>query len=538
MVKGDGWSDERIVVPRKSTYKHHEVVAIAHNQALHESGELLPLAEFIERLHDYSSLVLVKRNIADFMVELNERFRSNPTWNMRTSARELDVYVPDGNPNHGVTTVSTVINYFGWYVKLPSKQRRIHLAIDPVTFCEKSIDEIWNSKQSIIEKLLSWGITLRNWCRENNLILRPTKGAISAQFLTDSRFYSDSRRKVPSCINQRSRDNLPGNHYQLFVPDDPTIEYQAIYLDQERAHHYHAERTKFPNANSLHAFGSFLDLGDIFFPTPWPEFSGLYCLRIGIPEVSPIRTYSPIAHEWTEESVDRFVWSNEIQLLRDLGYRIDGVIAAWGSTELDISLPKYAQWAQMELDRYFSPPWLKPILLATYGVLAAKPRTREVIVTRTDAKNAQPIATRTGRNELHGLLIGATSKDKKIEPRIANVIHRGLIEAATRAESLGLAHYLSHKGVRVLSIYADGVIIEDDGNTSLPFIPKPWGIQDYLHHLRFINKTSFVSGEVCKLPSVIDRIYWLKIAKSHKAVPTKIDYDLMTGQRIKTGRHI
>jgi len=536
MVEG---LDERIVRPKKTGYKHYEIVALAKGEALHESGELLPLNEFIERLHTYPALILVKRNIADFIAELNERFKSNPHWQVHSTVREQDICLPGADFPVTHIKISTVIQWFGWYHNVfPTKNRTHHLALDPIVFTGKKLGDFWNIERTVIEELLSFGITIRDWCRENNLSPKPTVGAISAQFLTDSRFYPDCRRKVSKYENKRARDNLPGNHYQLFVADNPKDEYQAIYLDQRRAHHYHAEHTKLPNANTLYAFGRFLDLGDIFFPTVIPEFSGLYYLRIGIPETSPIRTYSPIAHEWTEESVDRFVWSNEVQLLRDLGYRIDGVIAAWGTDEPDTGLPKYAKWAQEELDHYSNPPWLKQILLATYGVLAARPRTREKIVTQTSVKNAKQVVTFTGRNELHGLLVGATGKDKRIEPRIANVLQRGLIESATRAESLGCAHYLTYKGIRVLSIYADGIIVEDEGNTSLPFLPEPWRIQNHLHHLQFINKQAFISGEVSKLPGVLDRTSYLQIAKSHRDVPVRMTYDILTGRAQKTGRHI
>jgi len=524
---------DRIVKPRIARFKHYDVAAIVHDEVLFESGELMQTEAFTETLPRLSPLILVGRGIADYIVTLDERFIGDPTWQWKVTVKERDIYLPEEQPQ-GVKLVSTVVHYFGW--GYGRKQPTYHLALDPIVFYGKSFGTVWNIKRSMIEELLNWGVTLREFCRVNNLSIRPTNGGISAQFLTDSRFYPEHRRKVPRGINERARENLPGNYYQLFVRDDPTREYQAYYLDQHAAHHYHAERIRFPDANSLYARGRFLDLGDIVFPAPIPEFSGLYCLRIALPEVSGIREFSPLAHNLFESTFDTFVWSSEIHWIQDLGYRIEGVIAAWGSIYPDEGIPKFAKWAQVELERYSNASWLKPILLSTYGVLAAKPRTREMLQRRTRGKG-KPASVLTGNNELFGLLVGATGKDKRLEPKIVNVLQRGLIEAATRVESLGYAHYLTHQGYKILSIYADGVIVEDEGSTPLPFLFEPWRLQNHLHHLRFINKQAFVSGEVSKLPGIVDRSI-LQTVSSHRAVPTKLAYDMLTGKRVKTTAHI
>ena len=510
---------DRIIKPVEiQRYKHHDIVAIANHQVLFESGELVTLEQFTDILPTLPRLIVVKRGVADFVTILDERYGDDPTWQWRVTVKERDVFPIDQSSPITAIQVSTVVHYFGWGFGL-RKDRAYHLALDPITFYGKSFDDVWKIERSLVEELMSWATVLRKWCYDNNLGIRPTNGGISSQFLTDPRFYPECRRKVPRNTNDRARENLPGNHYHLFASSDPEREYQAYYLDQRNAHHYHAEHTRLPNSNSLYAFGRFYDLGDIVFPTTWSEFSGLYCLRLCVSQVPGIRDFSPLTHTIVENTFDAFVWSNEIQLLTDLGYEIRGVIAAWGTIEEDTGISEYARWAQMELKHYSGASWLKPILLSTYGVLAAKPRSQEIIFKRAKGK-VKPVATFTGKKELYGLLVGATGKDKRLEPKIVNVLHRGLIEAATRSESLGYAHYLANQGYNVLSIYADGIIIEDEGETSLPFLPEPWRLQNTLHHLRFINKQAFISGEVSKLPGVLSRADILPISRSHRNPPS------------------
>jgi len=512
----------RIILPKSNNYKHYDVVAISYDRVLTESGELTPIGTFIEQLPKVQQpLLFITRHSAKLLYLLNERYKNDPTWNWGITIKERDMLMHDSPvPGAFMKMESTVVDTFGWKSGVIN-----HRAIDPVVFYGREFYEIWKRTDNpVVRDLLLFGIELRNWCRANNLGIRSTSGGISSQFLRQERFYPESRRKVSRYINQRARENLPGNYYRLFVPIDPDREYQAYYLDQHAAHHYHAERTLFPNANSLYAHGRFknIDLGSVVFPTTWPEFSGLYRLRLRIPQNATVHEFSPFTHKLWEESFDEFIWSSEIQFIKDLGYQIDGVIAAWGSIEKDEGIPKFAKWAQGELEDYSNASWLKPILLSTYGVLAMKPRQREIIRKQSKSKQAQPASTFICGKEIHGLLVGATGKDKKIEPSIVNVLQRGLIEAATRAESLGYAHYLTSKGYKVLHIYADGVIIEDEGNTSLPFLPEPWRLQNHLHHYKPINVQAFISSEIDKLPGGIHAYSGMELRpffKSHRNRP-------------------
>jgi hypothetical protein len=50
------------------------------------------------------------------------------------------------------------------------------------------------------------------------------------------------------------RPYLPGGHYDAFTDAGQRME-SALYIDQETAHHYAAETTPLPNANSVRAIG-------------------------------------------------------------------------------------------------------------------------------------------------------------------------------------------------------------------------------------------------------------------------------------------
>lgn len=474
----------RKVRPRNRNPQRLPVIAISGNDALNESGTLLATGDIETDLRSLPPTLFVSRSAADLIAQWDQHYtiRHPGTWQWRASTNERDIVRPDSF--RMASRVSTAIHYFGF------KNGNYHKMIDPVTMYGHSLDKIWPGDETPLYRLLQWGVALRNFCHENMLEVRPTIGGISSQFLTDPRFYPNRRRKVPSKINERAREVLPGNHYVLTVAPTSRREFTAHYLDQHRAHHYHARTTALPDSNQLYAHGLFTTLAEPVFENTWPNFYGLYCLDLQAP-VSYRRSH------WITRLERAFVFSNELQHLRDMGYRVNGVYAAWGSFKRDAGLGKYATWAGRQLDRYGDRPWLKPLLLSTYGTLATRPRYGESVFKL--AKGGESATLATGRHEMSGKLIRAT---KKLEPGIANVIHRGMIEAATRSESVGFAQQLTFEGFRVLSIYADAVIVEDDPDKILPPMPEPWRCKRTLNHLQFINQQAFISGEMTKLPGV------------------------------------
>ena len=509
----------RTVRPRSRKYKRLPIVVVSRDGCVNEDGEYLSLTN----LPNMPSTLFVTQGAGDFVAGLDEAYSvSHPdSWQWRVSTQEKGVMHPGGV--RIAARVTTVVHYFGF------KNGNYHKIIDPVVVYGRGLDSVWPGDEPTAVKLMRWAQALRDFCDENGMEVRPTIGSMSGQFLTDQRFYPRARRKVPRAINDRARENLPGNHYALNVVPASDREFTAWYVDQRRAHHYHAATTPLPDADNLYAHGRFTDLGDIAFDTVHDDFHGLYCLHLQIPRA---RRRALGVDSWIKPHAKHdFVFSNELPLLLEMGYVVNGVIAAWGSHQRDCGLSRYATWATIQLNRYSDAPWLKPLLLATYGTLATRPSWGETIFKL--AKKGEAAEVYTGRRKLAGL---QTQKPHKLEPGIANVIHRGMIEAATRVSSIALSQALYRCGFRVLSIYADAVIVEQpaDGQ-QLPDLPEPWRVKTTLTHLQFISQQAFMSGEMTKLPGVSGDIK--RYARNHRVVTPRKFYDVF-GRRVQTDRRI
>lgn len=528
----------RTVRPRKRTHKFLPVIAVGRTCFLAESGETGSIPELAEQLPKYeSTLFCTLESSGDFVAMLAET-AIQENWNWRIHCDERNMTAPNGIMR--VSRVTTVVNYFGWQGRDHNKGC-YHRAIDPVTFCGSQIRELVTGRfdgdegeLTDVRRLLYWAMMLRDFCAENNLEMRPTQGSVAAQFLTDPRFYPEPRRKVPAKINDRARDNLPGNYYYLNVRPDPSNNFTAYYLDQHRSHHYHARTVHLPDSNHCYAFGRFLDLGKSNLRVD-KRFNGLYCLDL-IPPKKPMH-FDWIGRGLLERiggNLDSvFVYSNELQHLRDAGYRVRRVRAAWGSSRRDAGLPKYAKFAESQLDRYGDAPWIKPLLLSTYGVLATRPKNRESIFRL--AKRGEPVTVKVGKRELNGVRVVSP---RKLEPGVAHVLQRGMIEAATRSESIGFAQWLEWQGHRVLSIYADAVMVEADDDNPLPELWEPWRCKRELNHLQFINHQAFQSDGMTKLPGVSRDGNPYRQGTKPGYAPRRQQTDLLTGKRVTTKRRI
>ena len=216
-----------------------------------------------------------------------------------------------------------------------------------------------------------------------------------------------------------------------------------------------------------------------------------------------------------------------------MGFRVRGVRAAWGSCHRDTGIAKYAKWANEQIDTYGNPAWLKPILLALYGALASKPRYAESVFRL--AKRGEPVTIITGHNQLEGVHVKSSHE---LEPHIANVIHRGMIEAATRSESVGLAQHLTLLGQRILHIYADAVIVEVNEDNPLPELPEPWRLKRTLTHWEPINEQSYKSDQESKLPGVTRDEAILHRQRVPGVAPRPPMYNSLSNQRVKSTRRI
>jgi hypothetical protein len=510
--------------PRHTKRTILPVTAVAGDEVLSEAGELLSLSELVETLPKWPSTIFATVGAADLLAVFDDIYAaSHPTsWQWRVGDNQRRVYRTHPNPKTRRTgRVEVAISFFGF------KNHCFHKLIDPVTMYGHRLSKICPGDEPEIVRILRWAVTLRDFCAANNLDVRPTMGGISSQLLTDPRFYPNARRKVPAQTNQRARENLPGNHYRLNVIPSPHRDYRAVYLDQRRAHHYHAKLLSFPHADHLYAYGDFCNLTRIWRDNVSPWFMGLYYLDLQEPCRGKHYSWLP------RGGGPAFVYTNELSHLLDMGYVVNGVYAGWGSTHRDIGLNRLAAWCCDQLDEYGNPRWLKPLLLSTYGTLACRPTDAEAVFRL--AKTSKMRTVLTGRRSVTGK---ATVRPMKLEPGFVNVIQRGMIEAATRSESVGFAQHLEWQGQRVLAIYADAVIVEDDDDRPLPALFEPWEVKRTLNHYQPINMQAFISDGMTRLPGVSGELreYQQHTAPGH--APRVVQYEVLSGRRIVTGRRI
>jgi hypothetical protein len=475
------------------------------------TGEILPLDKLTSLVCSEAPFILVAHNVAQVIAWLDKKFDPYPRWQFRVTPIQREVWRPN-NERCTLVTHDTIVNFFGFQRANGHSENRYHLALDPLLLARKNVHELIPGDAPVPVKLAEWGAQVRAWCLLNGLQLKPTGGGLAAQLLRDRRFYPEDRRKVPKSTNAKARPALPGNYYRLRC--DPWISHTATYYDQSASHHSCARALQLPNANSLYAKGKFQTFAGITWNKRglppgvryWaaagrPLFEraikqhGLFLLGIRTP--AKTRTGFPLPCQETPGFKLAYVWSNELDYLREGGTLIEGIMVAWTSPETDTGLARYAEWSLSQTrENPEALGWLKPTLLAAYGILAANPRPLEFGYKR--AKSGEPKAYPVG-GQLLKVLAKTTSGLQ--EASTVNVIHRGMIEAETRLRSIQLARDLTRQGFRVLAIYADSVFVEND-HRNVPFPPDGWKIQEELTNLRFFNDVSFTSDQITKLPGI------------------------------------
>lgn len=488
--------DPRNVKPRKASRQWRNIIVVDTETVLLENtGEILPRTQLEEIIICERPSLVVAHNVNVVVRELDEAFRDIPQWNFKATPVEREIWKP--NRGSRITTTDTVIGWFGF-------KGRIHYPLDPLVFSRSTVHDIIPGDQHTSMKLLEWASQVREWLIRQGISLKTTQGGVAGTLLRDPRFYPAARRKVPAATNERARPKLPGNYYRLHTA--PWIQHQAaVYLDQVRAHHSAARDLAFPCANSLYAKGRFHDpenatkwharAGTSFFDRLIQE-PGLFCLDVINPgAINPDHHPLPIQERPGRTRV--FAYSNELEYMRAGGTIIEGIVAAWTSTKAENGLNTYARWSMEELDANPDKAgWLKPCLLSTYGVLASTPRRAQIGFRRSLQGEVRQWPVGGALLDVH---VRATTKAR--EAAIANVIHRGMIEAETRLRSLQMARYMIDHGFRVLAVYADSVFVSGDDRT-LPFLPDGWKVESALTRLQFVNDVSFVSDEVTKLPGI------------------------------------
>lgn len=499
----------RIVRPRSPRFVPRYLIALDNRCVyLERTRATLPRAELPRVLAAEPSAILIGQDVwYSVLRQMLDTFGKHPTlFQYRLTPRNKTTWT-DGVVSRPIPS-DAMVNLLGWKAT-PDTKAKFHYPLDPVLFCRAGIDDLYpDLDRSRIERLFLWGKDVREWCQANRLVVKPSAGGLAAQLLRNPSFYPEARRKVPKLINSIARTQLPGNYYHLRAKRDRL--YRAIYLDMADAHHAMAKRIRFPDANSLHAYGYW----GAETRRKFADGNSELLARPGIFDVT-IRTALVPSHLFPPPYLQRdstyrcWLYSNELSELTEFSAKIETVHAALVSDKPEprgTGLNAYAEFAiqQLRKERAYR-PWLKPTLHATYGMLAARP-----VEFETGLYQSSSLTTGEYHIGPESFPVYIHSANGTPEPRIANVIHRGMIEAEVRKEALHLARMLSQAdGEDILCIYADSLIIRDRGNnpdengvSQLKLLPGPWRIKAHLTNLRFFDSTHFVSDELTRMPGL------------------------------------
>lgn len=494
------------VVPRVSPPETRGVIAFDGEHILVErTGEIHPAAELPLILVTEPPGLLVAEQASVLLVHLNQTVCARlPGWQYRVSPVVRRVY-RQHRRERATEAHDVLVAFLGW--RSDSRHTHYHYPLDPFVFSGHPIRRMVNypeGRAGKLQALMTWGIDIRAWCQTEGLKVSGSSGSLAVQLLKDPRFYPDARRKVPRATNDRARIHLPGNHYELFTPTG--VYRDALYLDMKSAHHTCAAETPLPEAGGLLARGRFRNPPEEFVgrevwtradtPTGRALLQSHGLLLVRLESLRPHEKYT-LPYLRKAGMKLQWVFTNELPLIQELGGRVFGIEAAWTSWQSDEGIPKFARWAMEQTQdmNEIRKRWAKPVLLSVYGMLAARPEAREYGY--ATAANGEQAYWMTPAGPLP---VSVTRQQRETESPVANVIHRGMIEAEVRGRVIHLARELAGAGVEVLALYADSVIVSTE--TPLPFLPPPWEVKSPMSRLRFLNPVSFTSDEMTKLPGV------------------------------------
>lgn len=492
--------DDQIVRPRKpSTNANRPIVVVIGDEYLTEDGEIGQVQPtLLSNLRGMPpSTIVYAGESAKLLRMVQDTYGQFANFNFRVAPIEREIFAPN-NPRRLVQSLTSVA-WFGWREK-PGRncsiRNRYHLLIDPLTFGGEHL------KPRTFEAHLTWAKELREFCIAQGWDLKPTQGAVGRQALRDPRFYPKPRRKVPRATNDRVRDQLPGNHYQLADIPQPDKEHHAEYLDQTKCHHWHAKETPLPDADTLYGYGRFRRLAGVSRTDPdriksfLANFKGLvYGTLRRISGKAATERYKPHYLSKVQDGPVYF-YTADLDLLASLGYEVCSLTAAWGGYDRDHGIARYATWAVHELGD--KPPlWKKRLLLTPYGALATAARQHSVAYHQSKGGEQRILRSRSGIE----LPVKYHQAHRVAEPSTNNVLHRALIEASNRTETLMYANYLESIGHKVLCIYVDAVIVETDEDLPLP-IYAPWRNDQTLTRLRFLSESQWIADQTERLPGI------------------------------------
>jgi len=342
---------------------------------------------------------------------------------------------------------------------------------------------------------------------------RPTKGSLAAAMLKASPYWRKERHAAPRFINERAREELPGNFYSLAhrikkETDNLGLLIPHCYLvDQDSAHHNIASQIDIPGPQETHARGFYRQaLKGEYITWCKPDsslgrkiidgtYSGVVLTRLHIGHI-PLQEkhlYPKWANERGAKNV--WLWTPDFRFIQsDHRIQIEAFICGFLGQGNDPVVSEYANWSLRELEKE-NAEYKKSTLLAAYGMLAYNPTDRPIYRYWTSGVRGVPVNLPRG-----GLFIERKIVAKKdVQVDTVHVIARGLIEAETRARSISYARYLHAKGFHVHQIYCDGLLIAAD---SLPFIREGWRISHSLTNVHSPRPNAIISDTLTKLPGV------------------------------------
>jgi hypothetical protein len=363
------------------------------------------------------------------------------------------------------------------------------------------LTEIVGVREVELGDCMEYARSILSLCEARGVKFTANRGGLASRLMKASQHWEPDRRAAPRFVNEHARTKLPGNYYGLGTETGRNHK-AAIYVDQVSSHHNVALTTPCPHPHDVRARGHDRTV-DRAWITDRDKIRRFFDSHIGLVaamvSVSHIpdkikHLYPPFMH--TPGRRIEYVYTNELSYFDGHRADLEFLVAAWTATTADPVIPEFAAWA---LEQRNQGPGRKPLLLAAYGSLAQ----------RSDRPLTLYLPWRG--YGMRTMLPGAGYLNERVkevrtdrpQPRIVNVLSRGIIEAETRKRSLTYARELHAQGVPVLSVYVDGLILDTD---RLPFLPVGWEVEAHLTDLMFQHPNSFTSLEQSKQPGIPGRM--------------------------------
>lgn len=336
---------------------------------------------------------------------------------------------------------------------------------------------------------------------------RYSPGTIGGALLRASPDWEPGRNPAPRFISEAARPHMPGNLYTL--RHGYRNSKRALYLDQHSSHHTIASSIPLPHPKYLRARGRFRSvekrgsypevtdrwLGGVDLLTLHNHI-GVMVATLQIGHLAP--TEKHLYPRWAQKAGTKqvWLWTPELRLL-DRRIQIVKVSAALTSYRPDPALAEYAKWSLDQIHSCDFHPCIKPALLAAYGMLAVN--NRESFTTHTIHGRPKPPRAESVNFPLVSGAVFRSTVERKRTPVIQNVVARGVIEAETSVRSIEMAREMEAMKIKVLQIYADGIIVESD---QIPILPPTWRVSAELTNLVARTPNSVLADNLVKLPGI------------------------------------